>query len=59
MSLGKEFREFALKGSVVDLAIAWWKWQLKGDEEAKKMFIGENCGLCELPTWETASKGLE
>lgn len=33
---------------VVDVAIAWWKWQLKGDEEAKKMFVGENCGLCNM-----------
>jgi hypothetical protein len=31
---------------VVDMAIAWWKWQLKGDEEAKKMFVGDDCGLC-------------
>jgi hypothetical protein len=31
---------------VVDMAIAWWKWQLKGDLEAKKMFIGDSCGLC-------------
>jgi hypothetical protein len=31
---------------VVDMAIAWWKWQLKGDEEAKKMFVGDSCGLC-------------
>lgn len=31
---------------VVDLAVAWWKWQLNGDEEAKSMFVGEDCGLC-------------
>jgi hypothetical protein len=34
---------------VVDMAIAWWKWQLNGDQEAKKMFIGDNCGLCNSP----------
>ena len=28
------------------MAVAWWKWQLKGDQEAKNMFIGDNCGLC-------------
>jgi pimeloyl-ACP methyl ester carboxylesterase len=26
--------------------VAWWKYQLNGDEEAKKMFIGSDCGLC-------------
>jgi hypothetical protein len=36
---------------VVDMAVAWWKWQLKGDEEAKKMFVGADCGLC-APTGE-------
>jgi pimeloyl-ACP methyl ester carboxylesterase len=31
---------------VVDLAVGWWKWQLKDDAEAKKMFVGAGCGLC-------------
>ncbi len=31
---------------VVDMAVAWWKYRLNDDEEAKKMFIGDNCGLC-------------
>jgi pimeloyl-ACP methyl ester carboxylesterase len=31
---------------VWQLTVAWWKWQLNGDLEAKKMFVGENCGLC-------------
>jgi Chlorophyllase enzyme len=34
---------------VTDLALAWWKWQLKGDQEAKKMFVGSDCGLCKTP----------
>jgi len=28
------------------MAVAWWQWQLNGDDEAKKMFIGDSCGLC-------------
>lgn len=32
---------------VVDMAVAWWSWQLKGDAEAKKMFVGTDCGLCD------------
>jgi hypothetical protein len=31
---------------VVDMAVAWWKWQLNGDTDAKKMFVGDGCGLC-------------
>ena len=26
--------------------VAWWKYMLNGDEEAKKMFLGADCGLC-------------
>lgn len=33
---------------VIDLAVAWFKWQLKGDMEAKKMFVGDNCGFCNM-----------
>jgi pimeloyl-ACP methyl ester carboxylesterase len=33
---------------VVDMAVAWWKWQLNGDAEAKKMFVGDSCGLCNM-----------
>jgi hypothetical protein len=31
---------------VTDMTIAWWKYQLNGDAEAKKMFVGADCGLC-------------
>ncbi|HET6333197.1 MAG TPA: hypothetical protein VFG30_08290 [Polyangiales bacterium] len=31
---------------VVEPTIAWWNYQLKGDAEAKKMFVGTDCGLC-------------
>ena len=26
--------------------VAWFKYMLNGDEEAKKMFVGDGCGLC-------------
>ena len=32
---------------VAEPTIAWWKYMLKGDEEAKKMFVGDSCGLCD------------
>jgi hypothetical protein len=31
---------------VIEPTVAWWKYMLKGDQEAKKMFIGSDCGLC-------------
>jgi hypothetical protein len=31
---------------VVDPTIAWFQYQLKGDEDAKKTFVGADCGLC-------------
>ena len=31
---------------VWEMAVAWWKWQLNGDEDAKKTFVGSDCGLC-------------
>ena len=31
---------------VIDMAVAWWKYMLKGDQDAKKMFVGGDCGLC-------------
>lgn len=37
-------------------AVAWLKWQLKGDEEASKLFVGENCGLSQREGWTVDSK---
>ena len=34
---------------VLDLTVAWWKWRLNGDQSAKTMFVGNNCGLCNSP----------
>jgi hypothetical protein len=31
---------------VMDMTLAWWQWQLNGDAEAKKMFMGDDCTLC-------------
>ncbi len=34
---------------VWEVAVAWWEYMLNGDEEAKKMFTGDDCGLCGKP----------
>jgi hypothetical protein len=35
---------------VVAMAVAWWQYQLNDDQEAKKMFVGDTCGLCNSAT---------
>jgi hypothetical protein len=45
---------------VQDVAVKWWDMMLKGDAEAKKMFVGKDCGICkgtELPSmWITGAE---
>lgn len=35
----------------------WLKWQLKGDEESKAEFVGDDCGLCDTD-WDIQRKNL-
>jgi dienelactone hydrolase len=41
-------------------AVAWLKWQLMGDtgETGRGYFLGDNCGICGDPNWETTSRSL-
>ena len=45
-------------GEWANVASNWARWQLKGNKEAAKMFVGKDCSLCTLDTWVTKSKGL-
>jgi len=45
-------------GEFGKVALAWLKWQLKGDETAKKMFSGPDCGLCKDTKWEYKKKKM-
>ena len=38
--------------------VAWLDWQLKGDKDAAKYFVGADCLLCTNPIWEVAKKNL-
>jgi hypothetical protein len=40
-------------------AVAWLKWQLKGDQEAAKMFKGKPCGLEKNPKWTVSKKNID
>lgn len=43
-------------GEFARVATAWYLWQLKDDNEASKMFLGDDCGLCNDPNWKFESK---
>jgi hypothetical protein len=40
------------------VAGAWLKWQLKGNNEAGKMFTGSDCGLCNRDGWTFEKKKI-
>lgn len=46
-------------GEWANVASNWLRWQLKGDKQAAKMFVGKDCALCTNPNWDTASKRLQ
>nr|WP_319997713.1 hypothetical protein [uncultured Draconibacterium sp.] len=43
-------------GEFAKVATAWYQWQMKGDKEASKMFVGDDCGLCNDNEWKFESK---
>jgi hypothetical protein len=45
-------------GEFAKVAVAWLKWQLKGDETAGKMFSGPDCGLCKDTEWKYEKKKI-
>ena len=45
-------------GEFARVATAWYKWQLKGDNEAGKMFRGEPAGLSKNSNWRFETKKM-
>jgi dienelactone hydrolase len=45
-------------GAVAQVALKWLDWQLSGDKEAAKMFVGKDCGLCTDPAWTVDRKRI-
>jgi hypothetical protein len=39
-------------GATRGYVTAWFKWQLEGDTEASRAFLGKDCGLCTDPDWK-------
>ncbi len=46
-------------GEFAKVATAWYKWQLKGDKEAGKMFTGNPCELSKSTVWKVDKKNLQ
>ena len=46
-------------GDYAKVATAWLKWWLKGDEEAAKMFKGEQPGVSKMENWMYLRKNIE
>jgi len=46
-------------GEYANVASNWLRYVFKGDAEAGKMFVGDDCSLCTNENWDTASKGLD
>jgi hypothetical protein len=45
-------------GEFAKVATAWYKWQLKNDREAGKLFTGNPCGLSQSAIWTVQKKNL-
>jgi hypothetical protein len=45
-------------GEFANIAVAWLRWQLKGDKRAGTQFSGPDCQLCKDPNWTVQRKGL-
>jgi len=45
-------------GKAAKVAVDWLNWQLRGDTEAAKTFLGDACGLCGDPEVEFDRKNL-
>lgn len=46
-------------GAFGKVGVAWLKWQLKGDKEAAKMFLGNPPGLSDDKEWTVKAKNLK
>ena len=42
-----------------EVAVAWLDYQLKGNADAAKWFVGSDCRLCKEPVWSVEKKGMQ
>jgi hypothetical protein len=46
-------------GEFAKVAVALLQWQLQGNKQSSRMFLGPKCGLCQDPGWHITKKGYE
>jgi hypothetical protein len=46
-------------GLEASVAVSWLDWQLKGDAQAAKRFMGPACGLCKDSRWRIQRKNFD
>ena len=46
-------------GAAASVAVSWLNWQLRGDKEAAKRFVGADCGLCKDSLWKVERKNFD
>lgn len=45
-------------GEFAKVATAWLQWQLRGDKEAARQFVGDPCGLANIEGWKVEKKKI-
>jgi hypothetical protein len=46
-------------GQAAAAVVAWLDWQLRRDQRASRLFLGEACGLCTNVQWSVQKKNME
>jgi len=46
-------------GKAAAAVVAWLDWQLRGDERAAAMFVGQSCSLCVDSAWKIDKKRID
>ena len=46
-------------GDFARVAVTMLDWQLKGEKNESKFFLGANCGLCQEAGWHVSTKGYK
>ncbi len=46
-------------GRAAAVVVAWLDWQLRGDKDAARTFVGANCGLCRDQAWTIQKKHID
>jgi hypothetical protein len=43
-------------GAAASVAVSWLDWQLRGDAQSGRRFVGDDCGLCKESQWSLERK---